>query len=182
MIFIHQLIMVLLLTSCTDFIAQVDLQKEWQVLGSGNIVLHYRSPDFGGGSSPEDEEARFIAANQNYYYQAIQDSIQKDFTGKVLIYLYNQDEALEHIGTSGGGHALPKVNTFYYAFIPGQNERRDKYGIENPFVGAHEMVHVITHRALGYPGTKLMSEGYAVWLDGSYGGHSIRDDHTSLPR
>jgi hypothetical protein len=49
----------------------------------------------------------------------------------------------------------------------------DHYGIKNPYLGAHEMVHVISQHILGTPGTKMMSEGYAVWIDGSYARHDI---------
>ncbi len=163
------------LFSCTDFIAEVEHQNEWEVLESESIVLHYRPWGFSQSPSPTSEEALFMLNNQNFYYQAIQDSINRRFNDKILIYLYNMDEAEELIGTVGGGHAIPKFNTFYYTFLVGMQDFTDKYGIQNPFLGAHEMAHVITHRTLGYPGTKLMSEGYAVWLDGSYGRYAIED-------
>lgn len=63
--------------------------------------------------------------------------------------------------------------TIYYTFIHDIEPYTDQYGIDNPFVGAHEMVHIITHNLLGNPGNKMMSEGYAVWLDGSYGRKDI---------
>lgn len=163
------------LLSCTDFIAEVDRQDDWEVLESNNIVLHYRPWGYSNSPSPTTEEAMFIINNQNFYYQAIQDSINRQFSDKVLIYLYNMDEAKELIGTNGGGHAIPKFNTFYYTFIVGMKDFTDMYGVENPFLGAHELAHVITHRTLGYPATKMMSEGYAVWLDGSYGRYAIED-------
>ncbi len=165
----------LTLCSCTNFIAEIDHQNDWEVLVSGNVILHYRPWDYSQSPSPTAEEAMFILNNQNFYYQAIQDSINRQFNDRVLIYLYNMDEAKELIGTSGGGHAIPKFNTFYYTFLVGMKDFTDMYGVENPFLGAHELAHVITHRTLGYPATKLMSEGYAVWLDGSYGRYAIED-------
>ena len=170
---IIQTLLIIFLSSCTDFIADIDKQKDWKILESGKIVLHYRPKDFSSSPSPTLEEAGKIAKNQNFYYQVVQDSINRSFNDKVLIYLYNRDEAEEMIGTNGGGHSIPKLNTFYYTFIPNRPDFRDKYEISNPIIGAHELAHVISHRSLGYPGTKLMSEGYANWLDGSYSYHSI---------
>ncbi len=163
------------LFSCTDFIAVIDHQQDWEVLESEKVILHYRPWGYSQSPSPTTEEALFILNNQILYYQAIQDSINRQFSDRVLVYLYNKDEGKELIGTNGGGHAIPKFNTFYYTFLEGMKNFTDMYGVENPFIGAHEMVHVITHRTLGYPTTRLMSEGYAVWLDGSYSRYAIED-------
>jgi len=169
------ILLTLLFTGCTEFFAGPDLQDNWEITEHEKIVLHHRPEGFSGTESPTAEEAATIAANQYFYYQRIQDSIGKEFDDLVLIYLFNKDEAEEHIGTNGGGHSIPKFNAFYYTFLDYQNVFTDNYGIVNPAVGAHEMVHVITHRVLGYPATKLMSEGYANWLDGSYARYYIED-------
>lgn len=110
-----------------------------------------------------------------FYYYAIQDSINRYFNEIIMIYLYNLDESSKKIGTNYGGHSIPLYNTFYYSFFRLDSDYVDKYGIINPFLGAHEMAHVITHKLLGMPGTKLMSEGYANWLDGGYSKYSIID-------
>lgn len=169
------ILLTFLFTGCTEFFAGPDLQNNWKIAEYEKIVLHYRPEGFSGTESPTAEEAATIAANQYFYYQEIQDSIGKEFDDLVLIYLFNKDEAEKHIGTDGGGHSIPKFNAFYYTFLEHPNEFTDKYGVVNPAVGAHEMVHVITHRILGYPATKLMSEGYANWLDGSYARYFIED-------
>ena len=168
-------LIILLLSSCANFIVDIDLQDEWIVAESGKIVLHYRPQNFSSVQSPALEQAQTILHNQNYYYQVIQDSIKRRFNDKVLVYLFNKDEAKRLIGTNTGGHAIPRFNTYYYTFLTDMPGYTDQYGIENPFLGAHELVHVITHRSIGYPGTKLMSEGYAVWLDGTYARYSISD-------
>jgi len=164
-----------MLPSCTNFIADVDLQDDWQVKESGKIRLYYRAGGFSGKPSPGDELAEKIVENQNIYYRAILDTLKRSFNDKILIYLYNEDEAEELIGTNTGGHAIPKYNCFYYTYLSGLPSLEDRYGVDNRVIGAHELAHVITHRILGYPGTKLMSEGYAVWLDGTYGGCPIED-------
>lgn len=173
--FVGNIFLLLLFASCTEFIAEPDLQEEWAVLETEKIVLHYRPAGFSGTASPTAAQADSIATNQGFYYNMIQDSIGVNFNDKVLIYLFNEDEAGLHIGTNGGGHSIPKLNAFYFTFMNHDRKYTDRYGIENPKIGTHELVHVITHRKLGYPGTKLMSEGYANWLDGSYSYYHIDD-------
>ena len=169
------ILVIIAVSSCTDFFADVNLQKNWEEMESGKIVVHYRTEGFSSAISPSVEDVQSILKNQNLYYRAIQDSIHQTFTDKVMIYLYNKDEGEDLIGTDGGGHAIPKMNCFYYVYLPERRELTDQYNIKNAPLGAHELVHVISHRALGYPPTKMMSEGYAVWLDGNYGGYSIND-------
>ena len=163
----------LFLSSCTDFIAEVDADKDWQLKENGLVKLYYKKQGVSEAPSPAAHQVQKILDNQKYYYLAIQDSIQKNFSEPVLIYLYNKDQAEEAIGTSGGGLSQSRYMTIYYTFIHDIDAYTDHFGIENPFVGAHEMVHIITHNLLGNPGTRMMSEGYAVWLDGSYGRKDI---------
>ena len=167
--------LLLVCTSCTDLIVSVTPKEEWALLRSRNINLHYREEGFSKSASPTYEQANYIVEAQKIYYYAICDSIDRFYNEDVLIYLYNYDEAEEKIGTNGGGHALPKLNTYYYTFIDSNRSITDHFGVVDPFIGAHELVHVITHRTLGYPKTKLMSEGYAVWLDGTYARYRIED-------
>mgnify|MGYP006281304751 CR=1 FL=1 len=169
------LIIALMLASCTDFIADVDRDDDWQLMVSEKVKLYYRESGKTDAPSPTRMEARAVLTNQNFYYQVIQDSINRNYQDQVLIYLYNKDEAKEVIGTSGGGHSLPRFLSIYYTFIWNIPAYTDHYGIEDPFLGAHEMVHVISHQLLGLPGTKMMSEGYAVWIDGSYARHDIAE-------
>ena len=167
------LLLALFLSSCTEFIAEIDADKNWELKENGPIKLYYKKQGACEAPSPESHQAQSILDNQKYYYQAIQDSIQKTFSEPVLIYLYNKDQAKKAIGTSGGGLSQSQYMTIYYTFIHDIKPYTDKFGIKNPFVGAHEMCHIITHNLLGNPGTKMMSEGYAVWLDGSYGRKDI---------
>jgi len=163
----------ILLSACTEFFAELDSNTDWKIYENGPIKLYYKKQGSSGVPSPTAEDVESITENQKHYYQAIQDSIQKSFNEPVLIYLYNKDQAEEAIGTSGGGLSQSKYMTIYYTFIHDIAPYTDKFGIVNPYVGAHEMVHIITHNVLGHPGTKMMREGYAVWLDGSYGRKDI---------
>ena len=162
-------------TGCTGFIAETDLQDDWLIAETEHIVLHYRPWDYSDSASPSTGQALEIAQNQEFYLRAIRDSLTVEFSNRVLIYLFNQDEAAGHIGTNAGGHCIPKLNTIYYTFIHFDRPYTDRFGIEDPALGAHEMVHVISHQSLGYPGTKLMSEGYANWIDGGFARFSIID-------
>mgnify|MGYP006295443191 CR=1 FL=1 len=167
------LLILALFTSCTDFFVFLYPDKNWLLIEKGPVKLYYKPQNISNTPSPTEEQAKKILNNQLYYYEAIQDSIGKAFDDPILVYLYNKDQAQEKIGTATGGMAQSRYLTIYYSFIYDIGPYRDKYGIENAFVGAHEMVHVITHHLLGNPGTKLMSEGYAVWLDGSYARNNI---------
>lgn len=162
-----------MLYSCSGFLADLDLENEWLVIDNDTVALHYRLPGFTNKPSPTTEEANRITSNQSLYYRAIQDSLGCTFSDKVIIYLYNIDEAPDHIGSTYGGHSIPRFNTIYFSFFHHNKPFTDQYGIEDPFLGAHEMVHVVSHRAIGYPGTTLMSEGYANWLDKSYARYNI---------
>ncbi len=150
---------------CTDFIAGIDKDKDWKVSESGQVILHYRSSNFSNSVSPDNGAVEIILQNQNRYLKKIEDKLHKVYSGNVLIYLYNQDEAKEKIGTSTGGHSIPQYLTYYYAFqnIP----VADSDGFD-AYIGAHELVHVVSFHLLGTPGTRMMSEGYAVAIDGSY--------------
>lgn len=172
---IISLALCVILISCTDLIVSVRPDDDWKGIENGSIELYYRPIDYSETKSPTWEQADHIINAQNIYYHAIQDSINRSFEDDVRIYLYNYDEAKEKIGTNGGGHALPKFNTYYYTFIDSNRSITDHFGVVDPYIGAHELVHVITHRTLGYPKTKLMSEGYAVWLDGTFARYHIKD-------
>ena len=158
-----------LLTGCTEFVATVNKDNTWEVYELDRIVLHVRPSGHSQTVSPDDVAIDRILENQNFYYQLINDSLGLNYRGQVYIYLYNLDEAYFSIGTQTGGHAVPDRSAIYYTYL--RPEFRDRYG-RRAHIGAHEMVHVISHRLLGKPFTKLMSEGYAVAIDGAYGRQS----------
>ena len=162
------LIFLMIISGCTDFIMQIEKDEFWLSQHSGQVTVHYREKNFSSEPSPDSLMVSRILRQQNTYINRISDSIGMTFNDTVLIYLYNADESHEKIGTKGGGHAIPNFLSFYYVYKIYYKTYTDQYGMVNPPLGAHEMVHVITHHLLGTAGTKLMSEGYAVWLDGAY--------------
>lgn len=158
-------ILLLLVAGCTEFLVEIDDNEDWLVNESGNFVIHYRAPEFGFGESPTNEIISIIGENQNHYLNIINDTLGINYGEKVLIYLFNKQEADEKIGTSGGGHSIPVYNAYYYTYSG--LAFTDRF-TDTAYIGSHELVHVVTHKLLGAPGTKMLSEGYAVALDGGY--------------
>jgi hypothetical protein len=90
------------------------------------------------------------------------------------VYLFNLDEAEAAIGTGGGGHAIVEFQSIYVTYFPVEEMELYRAGPDAGapvpfFLGVHELAHVLSHQALGKPGTRLLSEGLAVALDGGYG-------------
>lgn len=160
------LMLMLASVSCTDFIASVEKHTDWDVFEHGRVTLYVRPAGYTQTASPDDAAIDRILENQNFYYSNINEFLGLNYSERVHIYLFNLDEAYFSIGTQNGGHAVSDRSTIYYSYI--RPSFQDNFG-RTAFIGAHEMVHVITHNALGKPFTKMMSEGYAVAIDGAYG-------------
>jgi len=160
-------LLLLPLFSCTELFVRVERDRDWLVGESagGRIVLHYRPPSH-PGTSPEAAAVAQILANQELYLHLVQQEIGRGFSDAVLIYLYNPEEAEEAIGTAGGGHAIPERLCYYYTYLPAPYTPFQDPRAYPAYIGAHELVHVVTHRVLGRAGSKLLSEGYAVAIDG----------------
>ncbi len=171
--------MFLLTSSCSDILSSWSKDNEWMVHENGNIVLHTRPENFSESRSPDDEVISIILSNQNYYYLLIKDSLNLSYNNRVLIYLYNHDEALEAIGTNSGGHSLSSRSTIYYTYIPGSYP--DAHGRQS-YIGSKELVHLITHRILGTNFSKMMDEGYAVAFEGSYGKEYDEENEITIAR
>ncbi len=158
----------LLLPSCTQLFMWPDMDGDWEVVESERIVLHYRPQGYTAIVSPDRVKAEEMLVEQELAYTAILDRLKLQFSDRINIYLYNEDEALEKIGTSGGGHAITEYNSFYYTYWDRDIFLNEAPGISH-YMGAHELVHVITHQAVGLPGNRVLSEGLAVAVDGVYG-------------
>ncbi|MBN2615974.1 MAG: hypothetical protein JXR71_09805 [Bacteroidales bacterium] len=159
------ILLLIFLTGCTKFMVDIRKDNHWLVKEKGNIVVYYRPSGTAEAPAPTTRQAEKIADNQNRYLQDLNDTLHLNFNEKVLVYLFNQSEAKELIGTDGGGHAVPDVNSFYFTFI----NLGFFDGVDTAYIGSHELVHVVTHKLLGLPGTRMMSEGYAVALSTGYG-------------
>jgi hypothetical protein len=160
------LMLLMVFSSCTDFFASLDKHKEWVVTELGNVILHTRPQDYSNSQSPDEQTISSILRNQNFYYTLIKDTLGLQYDEKVLIYLFNHDEALDAIGTNTGGYSMSERSTIYYTFLLASY--KDVYN-RNAYIGCHEIVHLLTHRALGNNYTRMMNEGYAVAFAGSFG-------------
>lgn len=148
------------------------IDNNWNSKQSGNIIVFY-NPLWDSPYSSKKEIIDTILVNQNYYYNCIQDSIHRKFRNTVAVYLYSREDGKTKIGTSYGGYASPDRFAYYYSISFTKSDllmlgRKD-------YVGAHELIHVITFNCLGAAGSRLFSEGYANWLNNTYGGKYTSD-------
>lgn len=141
------------------------VENNWNFKQSGNIIVFY-NPLWDSPSFSKKEIIDTILINQNYYYNCIQDSIHRKFRNTIAVYLYSSEDGKKKIGISNGGYASPDRFTYYYSvsFIKSDLLKLGR----KDYIGAHELTHVITFNCLGVPGSKLFSEGYAVWLNNVY--------------
>lgn len=166
----RQLYIVLIIASllipsgCGDLLMDINADNEWVVRSSGNIILHYRPARHRFVLPLTESAVETILENKNYYYNFIRDTLNIKFSDNILIYLYRYDEAFQKTDGRGRGVAIPGTLSYhwiYHGYPILHPDGREVYA-----GGAHEIVHVITHQALGGAGTIALSEGYAVALDG----------------
>lgn len=167
-------IFIICLCGCTDLLLDNQADSNWLVKQSGKIAIYYRPINFSKTPSPSSSLVDTMLINQNYLYTRILDTLKAKFSGVVMIYLYNYDESKEKINTNGGGFGITQLLTYHYTYF---------YQYNNPILilgkksrlGAHELVHVLAENVIGTHGTKLFSEGLAVYIDDTYGGKYIED-------
>lgn len=158
----------LLLFSCQND-ELVDFDGPWIKTDSAQVTLYTRPLSYSNSPSPNEEQIQVTLKNQNDFIDTINHRLGLNYTGKVFIYLYNYDEALNKIGMNGGGRALTDKRTICYAFN-GDLMYYPNWTVSD-YMGLHEMVHIVSISELGKGGTRLMTEGYAVAIDGSYAGY-----------
>ncbi len=160
------LLLVFFMASCSEFFPRVEKDDEWVVHEYANIILYSRPENHSQTASPDDDAIFTILENQHFYYETIKDSLGLNFQEKVMIYLYNLDEAINSIGTYEGGHAVADRSSIYYTFKrPSFRDNFDRIA----YIGPFEMVQVITQQAFGKPFTQMMNVGYAMAFTGTMG-------------
>ena len=157
---------VISMSSCSEIFPRVEKDDEWVVHEYANIMLYSRPEQHSQTVSPQEHEIFTILENQHFYYETIQDSLGVNFQEKVMIYLYNLDEAIKAIGTHEGGHSVADRSSVYFAFR--RPAYYDNFG-RKAFIGPLYMTEVITQQYFGKPFTKMMSVGYAVAFTGTLG-------------
>ncbi len=154
---------------------KADKKGPWVINNGKRIVLFTRPLNYSKTVSPDSIVIVKIIQEQENAIDYINKRLKTDFNSKVAIYLYNQDEAKEKIGTENGGFANQSVwkPCVYFAY---RNEPLYSPLLEsNVYVGIHEMVHVITAKKLGNIRTSYFGEGYSNALDGCYGAVKINN-------
>lgn len=152
---------------------KADTSGPWIITKGEKIVLYSRPLGYSKAESPDSIAIQTIIQEQKYVIDYINKRLNTNFDSKVKIYLFNQDEAKEKIGTNSGGFA--SLNKFkrhiYFTFHskPYLNTVLNKYD----YMGVHEMVHIITINQLGNLRTRFFGEGYSNAIDGNYGCENV---------
>ena len=152
---------------------KADTSGPWIITKGEQIILYTRPLGYSKAGSPDSIAIQTIIQEQEYVIDYINKRLKTNFDSKVKIFLFNQDEAKEKIGTNGGGFA--SLNKFtrhiYFTFHskPYLNTVLNKYD----YIGVHEMVHIITLNQLGNIRTRFFGEGYSNAIDGNYGGENV---------
>lgn len=152
---------------------KADTSGPWIITKGERIILYTRPLGYSKADSPDSIAIQTIIQEQEYVIDYINKRLNTNFDSKVKIFLFNQDEAKEKIGTNGGGFA--SLNKFkrhiYFTFHskPYLNTVLNKYD----YMGVHEMVHIITINQIGNVRTSFFGEGYSNAIDGNYGGENV---------
>lgn len=166
-------IIVLLILFFTLTSWKADTSGPWIITKGKRIVLYSRPLGYSKAESPDSIAIQTIIQEQEHVIDYINKRLNTNFDSQVKIFLFNQDEAKEKIGTNGGGFAsLNKFKRYiYFTFHskPYLNTVLNKYD----YLGVHEMVHIITINQLGNLRTRFFGEGYSNAIDGNYGGENV---------
>lgn len=166
-------IIILVLITLTSW--KADKKGPWVINSGRRIVLYTRPLNYCETVSPDSAVIMKIIQEQENAIDYINKRLKTDFNTKVAIYLFNQDEAKEKIGTKNGGFANQSKwrPCIYFAY---RNEPLYSPILESDvFVGVHEMVHIIALKKLGNIRTSFFGEGYSNALDGCYGAVKINN-------
>src|ERR1035437_5543558 len=151
---------------------KADKSGPWIVNKDKNIILYTRPLNYSKSVSPDSITIRKILDEQNQSIAFINNALNTNFNSKVIIYLYNYDEAMEKIGTNGGGFAFASRLLGKHIFFTYNSKLHESVKYQD-FLGKHEMTHIIVGTKIGKTKTRLMAEGYANAVDWTYGCTSI---------
>jgi hypothetical protein len=160
------LLFTLLLISCGKDPFEF-LDGPWVTTSDKNIILYTRPQNYTGVKSPDSIVIKSILSDQNNFIDTINSRLKIKYTGTCKIYLFNSDEAKRLIGTNTGGKADYSRSEIYYTFFS-EPFYYPEFNL-NSYLGFHELTHIVSFNVLGQTNNKLMSEGYACFLDNSYG-------------
>jgi len=165
------IILLILFLTLTSW--KADTSGPWIITKGEKIILYSRPLGYSKAESPDSIAIQTIIQEQEQVIDYINERLNTNFDSNVKIFLFNQDEAKEKIGTNGGGFAsLSKSKRhIYFTFHskPYLNTVLNKYD----YLGVHEMVHIITINQISNLRTRFFGEGYSNAIDGNYGGENV---------
>jgi len=154
-----------LITSFSPF------KKKWIKTKKDYITLYCRPQGFSNSTSPDSLKIQNILQEGINCVEETKKLLEVNFSGEIKIYLYNYDEAEKEIGTNGGGASIPAKGIILYTNFDKNNIYSTRNKIQ--YLGLHEYVHIVSFNSIGNATIRLLEEGYANAVDGSYGGKSI---------
>jgi AraC-like DNA-binding protein len=146
---------------------KADITGPWVINCGDKIELHTRPIHYSNAASPDSLAILQILKEQNQAIDHINQVLHSSFSSRVQIFLFNKDEAKTKIGTNQGGLADRNKNRICFTYFERPKDMAP--GDTFSYLGIHEMVHVITNKELGFPGSLLFGEGFANAIDGTYG-------------
>jgi hypothetical protein len=148
-----------LLSGCaTSFYTDVEQDTAWQVRETAHFVIHYRA------GSPAERDIDKIAVNAETDRALILAGLDVSCEAVINYYLYNVEEGEAAIGIHYGGYAMATFMTIRQTYQRINDGRASK----------HEMVHAIASCTLGESRYRVLTEGLAIAMQGTYyNGRSI---------
>lgn len=144
-----------------------NIDGPWVVSKKGKVVLYTRPLGHSKTPSPDSLAIAAILNEQNNGVHYINRQLNTHFRARFSVYLFNRDEAKEKIGTNLGGSSNSLTRTIYFTFSG--KPKRDPITGNMEYIGRHELVHIIANNSLGVSYSKMMAEGYANAIDGTFG-------------
>lgn len=133
-------------SGCNSVFGPDELDRNWRVFESPHYLVHVRP------NSYAEQNIKLLVDNLEAHYAYVLNSLEISYAGIIAVFFYNSPK---DAGLPGpGGSALPWTECV--RAVCGS-----AYG--GIYTAAHhEVTHVLTHNALGRPGTRFMSEGTAM--------------------
>lgn len=138
------LIIIISNSDCSSILGPDDPDLNWNRHESARYLVYVRP------NSYAEQNINRLLEDLEAHYTYVLSVLEINYTGRIIVFFY---DSAQDAGRRGG-MAGPRTETVVAVCSPGES------GL---FTAAqHEVTHVITHNALGEPGTYFMSEGTAM--------------------
>jgi len=135
-------------SGCNSVLGPDEPDRNWRVFESPNFLVHVRP------NSYAEQNLTILTDNLETHKAYILNALEIGYAGAIAVFFYDTPEDAERSGP--GGSAFPwteSVKVVCSSFYGGIYT-----------AAHHEVTHVVTHNALGKPGTFFMSEGTAMGI------------------